>query len=476
MSKLIIPVILLIVVVIAAGYYAYTHSSLIRSYTSKIYNYTYPSSYSSYPLAITDPLQVPPNTSSVILYYSGINLETSKGNFTYSVSGSLNLINLVNLTQIITNLSLPANLTIKNVILNLTKATITINQVTYPIEIPPSVNFPVNQALSKNGSIVLDILPSVTPLYGSNSTIYVLIPSGVGVILNSKISNGILPTSVKDRIEELRGNISVVNSTLKVSGNATSFILYVKNNGNVSVNLFHVLLKGPFEMMIGKKAILPKPQEVSDEERLLNSTVNEIEREGNDSNLSNDPAGHFSGLFNFTFNSSVISNLSNALGFNVSTSMPIQIRHINLSNLTQISKLLSLKYNLEKRLERINELLSEFSKYSVVNFFVLSNGSLRIPFTGSFKIEDLEIPNSSLVNFTCSIESEDNNYVPSCVNNSFIKFGYDLLPGQVVKLSFNGIITQGGGIITLVPINGTYKLFVQGDRDAHASSEFNYTI
>lgn len=445
-TSIIIGLIILIIVIGLVFLYYNNIKSAISSISS--------SSYSSYPVALTDPIQAPNGTSAVVLYYSSLEVITTNGKvYASNIAGSVNLMGILNLTQVLGSVNLPKNVTVKVVILNLTKATITINGTTYPVEIPPSITFPVNNQLSTNSSIVLDVLPSIAPIYGSNQTIYVLVPSGVGVVYKGAVHNGeTVPITVRREIDDMKANISIINATITYSGGATHIKIYVRNNGNTSTVLMHVLIFGKFDMVIGKTIIPMNGLNINEEEQQLNNSFTEIEHEIE--NEEGDPFGNntFPPIMNISLN----STLQQIFGTN----------RFRIPNKT----IAIVKGRFEEAKERVLKLMKEMYKYRVINFFVLPNGSLSLPEEGYFNLED--IVNGTIQNTTCkfqpapsNLEEEGMAYIPTCVP----AFGYVLSPGQTVELVFNANITEGGGIVTLIPTNGSYRIMVQGTRDAHAS-------
>lgn len=67
--------------------------------------------------------------------------------------------------------------------------------------------------------------------------------------------------------------------------------------------------------------------------------------------------------------------------------------------------------------------------------------------------------------------SPDRSVCPNFVDYSYFEQGYNLSAGQSVTLAFNGQVKLGfGTFIENVIAGNSYKLVVQGERDARAST------
>jgi hypothetical protein len=460
-------------------------------YTMKLpFAYTNTSTSSSVPLELTDPLQVPPNTSALDLYYSSYSVKLSDGKtITYTNAGHVDLFGLENITQLLGYV--PVNVTITSITLNLTKATITINGVTYPVEIPPSVTFGVNATATRNSTLLLDLLPSVAPLYGVNQTIYVLVPSGVVVQIGQRLPpQSHLPPIAMKEIEEHTANITITGATMSYNPTTgmVTFTVTVKNVGNIPAYLMHVHLKGQFAIKIGNKTLFT-PQDVEGEIKAINSTEDEdpfgfnFSMNGNNSNPISSILNQISHMNTSQLNATltqIFENISKKLeqtGVEVKLPEgwkhnPAMFKNLSLLNAT----FTKMKSKFDKFIHREEDLLREVNDYKSINFFVASNGTLYLPFSRPIFAGPINL--SNVGNSSCAIQMSEHEgeieceYKGGVVN---VPFGYQLSPNNTVTLTFTGELTLGHGLVTLVPMPGNYTVSVQGTREAFARTTFTYS-
>jgi DNA-binding transcriptional ArsR family regulator len=237
------------------------------------YNSTLKTNY--VPISITDPPQVPSGTQALYINYSHLTAQVvnSSGSSWVSInaSGRLDLMSLINESQVIGSVGIGPNYSIEAIKFNITAASITIDNITYPVYLTISeVNAKVgSKELNDSSGVLLDFSPVVMPAYASNTTIFVLVPSlraaivprpgqygssasaqskshGTKAVPSAPIMNGRypLPDDYKTILPEVNPNLSIVNATLYSSDNNTSLSVILKNNGTDNVTIMGIALYG----------------------------------------------------------------------------------------------------------------------------------------------------------------------------------------------------------------------------------------
>jgi len=108
-----------------------------------------------------------------------------------SNTGSVNLLSLVNISQVIGSVNIPKNSTVDMVKFNITSATITIDNKTYNVTVPSQqiiVHVSNTQRVNGTASALIDITPVVASIYTNNSVIFVLVPSLRAVVVPGSAS------------------------------------------------------------------------------------------------------------------------------------------------------------------------------------------------------------------------------------------------------------------------------------------------
>lgn len=210
------------------------------------------------PISITDPPQVPNGTQALYINYSSLSVGViSEGSFEWipvNSNGRLDLMSLINESQVIGELGLNPNYTVEKVRFNVSETSITIKNITYPVYMQNSqvvADVTGNGMLNSTSGIFLDFSPVVSEAYANNSTIYVMLPSISAVIapysnLHPKQQYGwsghtppggqVSPPGSQPRPPfHSPENISVTGAVISKSWNATSLNVTVSNNGNSSV-------------------------------------------------------------------------------------------------------------------------------------------------------------------------------------------------------------------------------------------------
>jgi len=209
------------------------------------------------PISLTDPPDVPTGTSALVVTYSSVGVDVSgagsSSGWIYSnTSGSVDLMSLVNVSQAIATVNVPANATINAVRFDATSATITINGTTSNVTVPSSyitAVVPSSARINSSSAILVDFSPSIVSIYSTNSTIFVLVPSVKAVVVgNSSVAVVIghrqnINAQIRSRIMG-NGNVNITGAALASTNGNTSMSITVKNNGNSSIRLTDVLLEG----------------------------------------------------------------------------------------------------------------------------------------------------------------------------------------------------------------------------------------
>ena len=210
---------------------------------------------------LTDPPVVPPGTQALTIQYSGIGLhemgEPNATGFTmFNASGSVNLMSLTNVTQTIAVIKTKTNVTFDMARFYISSATITINNVTYNVTLPNNeVTARIGSGLNaSSGGLLIDMSPVVAQIYtNSTHSVFVMVPSLTAVVIGrSRITANELRIGAREgigsqeaqAITAARGNISITNASAMTANGVTKISVTVKNNGNGTVVLKHVLISG----------------------------------------------------------------------------------------------------------------------------------------------------------------------------------------------------------------------------------------
>jgi hypothetical protein len=219
---------------------------------------------------MTDPPQVPVGANALLISYSSIEAHvagngTGTGWFAVNGNGTVNLMALVNQSQIIGNTSVQAGDEVNLVRFNVTSARIEINGTYYNVTVPSgaiTAHVQNSAAVNGNQSVLLDMAPVIATIYTSNSTLFVLVPSLRAVVVSNastashaKIGASFnLNASARAELEAYKPNISISNASVAVSGNSTSIKVTVKNSGNSSVAINHLFLYGNESVSVSNAA------------------------------------------------------------------------------------------------------------------------------------------------------------------------------------------------------------------------------
>ena len=414
---------------------------------------------STLPILLTDPPQVPNGTSALTLYYSSIALHSadhanSTGFTQLNTSGSVNLMTLVNQSQVLALANVNSSARFDMVVIDVTKATITINNKTYNVTVPSSrifIKLNENLNASSSGGALIDFMPAIIQIYGNNNSTFVMVPSAVAVALRKgEIGSHLhlgetqgLSSEEEGNISHVRAQMAITGESIAVSGNNTASIsVTVKNDGNTTVEVKHVMVQGYM------RAIMNFTHRQQDQMPIMDSINGGM---GSDSHSN---SGLGSNIFGGTnaledANASSLSTISVGMGSghgegdgnDTMTASENESLTAAIESDTHMTNMSSSRFR-----ELINQtVVFEHQFHHALNFMVQSNSTaLSLPLSEN----EAEGPN-----------------------------GYTLLPNQSVTFTFNGMIGVGGEGMHIVDLlaNQTYSIRVTGTEGASASTNTTAT-
>ncbi|HUB92586.1 MAG TPA: ArsR family transcriptional regulator [Candidatus Saccharimonadales bacterium] len=215
------------------------------------------------PIRLTDPPIVPNDTQALYINYSSVAIQTV-GNagsdwILSNASGSVNLMSLVNVSQVIAGAEVAHNSRIDAIRFNVSSADITINGTEYAVVVPSSqVSAAVSGDRNVNASseVLVDLSPTVIATYINGSTEFVMFPSVKAIVSQNRQTAGDrkgAPTVGQrlrlnsHEIEGLynSGSLAITGVSLSAGANgSTELSVSVRNSGNSSVGLSNILILG----------------------------------------------------------------------------------------------------------------------------------------------------------------------------------------------------------------------------------------
>ena len=394
-------------------------------------------------VSLTDPANVPSGTTSLNISYNSLYVHVIKVNSSSSwidlnASGSLDLLTLTNVSQILGSFAAPNGTIINMLKFNISSSSIELNGTVYPVTVPSNqviINVPPSQS-KVNGTVNLlaDFSPTVIPILTANSTIFILVPSARAVVIPGfhKVSIGAregISTSQKSEIESTRPNLTASGVSLSETNGTTSFSITITDNSNESVVLQHILLYGPENVTASISAV-----------NFINKTMQDIE-DHVPINISN---------INSSINRSFPSDLSAGNG---------SVKNQGTAGETEV--------------EATDRQEAEVQSMRAINFFVSSTGSLVLPFedTVGLGISATAVsPSCKVIPSNHTIFNNSESDLTSIVRNCFAPLGYTIKPFSSATFTFTGKVSLGFGRVVISPIVGdTYKIVVQGENGARVS-------
>ncbi|HVC57962.1 MAG TPA: hypothetical protein VND15_00625 [Candidatus Acidoferrales bacterium] len=252
---------IVIVIVIAAaavflGSGAKQNPGMTTSITQTV---SHTSSTFAAPVMITDPAQVPAGTTALIFAYSNVQVNATGASGSQWInatgSGSVNLISIMNSTQVMGYANLTANTSITQVRMLVNLVNITINGTTYGVPVTnPQLTLSISgdASASKGFGVLIDYAPTVSPYFVANTTVFNRVPAGKAVVtggISASAATNVglvspISASARASLAAVSPTISIASAQLSSSGNTTQLSVTVKNEGNQSTSIKNVVVYG----------------------------------------------------------------------------------------------------------------------------------------------------------------------------------------------------------------------------------------
>ncbi len=240
------------------------------------------------PISLTDPPQVPLGTQALYINYSSLSVHIHNGIssqwISANASGRIDLMGIINASQIIGEVEIRPGSVADSVRFNITSASIIIGNVTYPVAVTDkNITAKINGGIRLNSSsaLLLDFTPVVMPAYLHDSTLFVMVPSlRVGAVTSPVFNqrSAILghitygpgysimfrkyPVKFRERGLFVKpADLNVMHTALMLHGNQTLFAINMYNSGNTSLTVKWIMLKrtSPYEMQNYTVTASPMP-------------------------------------------------------------------------------------------------------------------------------------------------------------------------------------------------------------------------
>ena len=212
------------------------------------------------PVMITDPAQVPAGTSALVFTYSNVQLNVSTPSGPTWVnatgSGSVNLVAIRNMSQVMAYANIAANSTVSQVRLLVNSVKITVNGTTSNVTVSnPQLTLTLTGATKVNATsgVLIDYTPTVSPSFSGNSTDYVRVPAGKAIVtggVNATYATNVgavasLTGNAKASLAATTPSLTITSATVGTtsSGNTTVSVT-VRNNANQNVTLNNLIVYG----------------------------------------------------------------------------------------------------------------------------------------------------------------------------------------------------------------------------------------
>ncbi|MEM0154501.1 MAG: DUF4382 domain-containing protein [Methanothrix sp.] len=445
---------------------------------------------------LTDPAQVPSGTTALNVTFNGAKLHetgatNSSGFVSLNASGTIDLLSLLNVSQTLGIASLNKTKSYDSIVLNVSSSKIVINGTTYNVTLPSNkLDVHISNVNGTSGAVLIDLSPTIVQIISTNQTIFVMVPSVKAVIVGANNVNSTavhvgarikLNADMHSKLSLATPNITITNASLIEEANHTSFSVTVKNSGNSTAYVNHILLFGIMGMNLSAganaemhSAIQQVPQqyllqgsgfggitsiisEYSNGNYNLSSLFGELAskygvnlsagaKAGISSALQNHNLSRLLGQIanssiNMTAITSNYSEFNHEFGFNVSPSDFNAIR-ANMQNRVNLSVMESMhNFNFTNlKLKEYIHAANAFNRryHNMLAFLISTNGTLMLPFDEN----EAEGPN-----------------------------GYSIASGSSATFTYNGVISTGDGRLTIMPLqNQTYSVRVIGEAGAIAIS------
>lgn len=217
------------------------------------------------PISITDPPSVPVGTTALYLNYSSLEVHVVGGNsggywMPVNSSGRVDLMSLINESEVIGSAEIPSGAGIDMVRFNITSSSIVVDNATYDVRLASSsisAMVDTTNKLNSSSGVLLDFSPVVTEQYAQNSTpIFVLFPSLKAAVIPSPSGlsglgiGNFVSTHARYQMQQGFGgtfagrstNLTVESASATGSSNSTTLDLSLFNNGNSNLTVYSVLV------------------------------------------------------------------------------------------------------------------------------------------------------------------------------------------------------------------------------------------
>ncbi len=429
-------------------------------------------------LSLTDPPQVPAGTSALVIDYSSLAVHaTGAGWVKSNTSGSVNLLTLINTSQVLGNVNVSSNTTIDMARFYVSSAQITINGTTYNVTVPSGqVTAQLTTPSKVNGvtKVLVQLSPTVVTVFTNTTPEFILVPSVKAIAVGNASATAAphagarasLNESERADLEAATPNLTITGASLSQANGTTTLSVTVKDNSNASVDLQHIGVRGAENVSINMSAASQIANSIINRtDGILSHIQNESER--GDANAS----GHADVSAN---GSTASANTDITVGGDAGTGTGSDkaSSHSNSSvNMTLIN---------EDALE-IEGLSGSANITAFINAAVL-NGTVN---TTAFRAALVQKVRESLSAHLNNSEmfQEDNRALqfqilangtltlPFSEDQYENGFGYNLSSGQSHTFTFSEIVTLANGKlqVSLVP-GSNYSITVQGEQGAMVST------
>ncbi|MDE1851314.1 MAG: DUF4382 domain-containing protein [Candidatus Micrarchaeota archaeon] len=437
-------------------------------------------------LQLTDPPHVPDGTSSLVINYSSVQVHFEGSGWTsLSASGSMNLMSLVNFSRIMATLNAPLNSTIDNVRFNITGASITIGNATYPVTLPSrQVNVSVHAETRSNATtnLLMDMSPTVATVVTNTSTVFVMVPSLRAVIVYGNTSSRANATAsvgktealnhtVRRALDDARPNITITGAEIVSSGNSTRISVTVKDNSNSSVQLKHVLVFGneSISAMLNFSAMARAQQNTQDRSGDSGSSDSTNASLGIGANANASESGNGLSRANASASEGENANVSGSGNAEASGSRENGSARITAAfNSTEISDLAARINNSGNSTELENEIRNTVRNESELHNISINQSDFNET-VGRIRNVSGVVATQQRIGVLNFLISNSTLYLPAS-EHEFENDGYTLAPNQSVTLTFDGQIALGSGVMTVSLVQGSaYKIEAIGEEGASAT-------
>ncbi len=236
-----------------------------------VYLHTTSAGLTYIPISITDPPRVPAGTQALYINYSSlsVHIHTNTGLEWVMVnsSGRLDLMGILNASQIIGEIGIKPNYSIDAAKFNITSASIKIDNITYPVAITNkqvASTVENKKRLNATSGLLLDLMPIVVPAYVNNSIIFVMLPSlsisigrspvfyehlgSIGNIMykpDYSIIHKRYPLMIREHFFLGRlSSLNISNASLELHKSQTSFRIMLHNSGDTAIIVQGIMLHG----------------------------------------------------------------------------------------------------------------------------------------------------------------------------------------------------------------------------------------